>query len=63
MRFDTWNLKSLNRAGAPMIFAKRKLLNISSIKWEYRRSDGADVTPDKQTNAHCPTKSGTRTMD
>jgi hypothetical protein len=54
MRFGTWNVRSLYRAGSLMTVAKKKKeekknQNINYIQWEYR-SYGTRVALNQQAN-------------
>jgi hypothetical protein len=51
IRFDTWNVRSLYRAGSLITVAKE----ISTNKLDlvgFRRSDGTRVAPNQQENIH-----------
>jgi hypothetical protein len=52
MRFGTWNVRSMYRAGS-----------LRAVANEYRRSDGTEVAPNPQTNIHFSMERGMRIMN
>jgi hypothetical protein len=49
MRFGTWNVRSIYRAGLLRTVAE-DISNISYMSSEYRRSDGTEVALNQQAN-------------
>jgi hypothetical protein len=45
VRFGTWTVSSLYRAGL-----RKRCQKINQICWEYKRSDGTEVALNQQTN-------------
>jgi hypothetical protein len=61
LRFGTWNVRSMQRAGSSKIVAEE----VSKYKldyWEYRRSDGMKVAPNQQASIHFSMGKGIRIM-
>jgi hypothetical protein len=62
MRFGTWNVRNLYRAGSLITVAKE----ISKYKLDlvgYRRSDGTEAAPNQQANIRFSVERGMRIMN
>jgi hypothetical protein len=51
MRFGTWNVRNMYRAGLLRIMAE-EISKYQLDLMEYRRSDGTEVAPNQQASIH-----------
>jgi hypothetical protein len=61
MRFGTWNVRSMYRAG--LLRAVGEDISKYTLDWEYTRSDGMEAALNEPANIHSSMEKGMKIMN